>query len=182
MNTGKEGMEKRSDAVTLGRLEFREEAGGLEVHGPGFIAQLAHEHGIRLLLWLASWYPKALAPACFRVSIGDQHAEIQVSQHAPPEYHQGMVETVLAEILRRAAPGEAPERPAGPAILAGLRVYGFDLDPEKAWDGRIIPPHWLVMLPITARDRTPRLDIASKQKQIDAILAPHQGEQGGAKE
>lgn len=45
---------------------------------------------------------EALAPARFRVSVGDHHAEIQVSQTAPAAYHQGMVETVVAEAMRRA--------------------------------------------------------------------------------
>jgi hypothetical protein len=52
--------------------------------------------------------PEAQPPARFRVSIGDQHAEIQVSQHAPPEYHQGMIETAIAEVLRRATPVRSP--------------------------------------------------------------------------
>jgi hypothetical protein len=45
---------------------------------------------------------EALVPARFRVSVGDHHAEIQVSQTAPAAYHQGMVETVVAEAMRRA--------------------------------------------------------------------------------
>jgi hypothetical protein len=46
--------------------------------------------------------PAALAPARFRVSMGDHHAEIEVSQTAPAAYHQGMVETVVSEAMRRA--------------------------------------------------------------------------------
>jgi hypothetical protein len=53
---------------------------------------------------------KALEPGRFRVSVGDHHAEIQVSQTAPTAYHQGMVETVVAEAMRRALASRAPLR------------------------------------------------------------------------
>jgi hypothetical protein len=64
------------------------------------------------------------------------------------------------------SPTPAPTR----ELLAGIRVYGFDLEPDPAWDGRIIPPHWLVMLPVTDADRAARVDIETKQAQIDAAL------------
>jgi len=52
-------------------------------------------------------------PARFRVSVGDHHAEIRVSPNAPAAYHQGMVEAVVAEAMRRAlgrvpSPGGEP--------------------------------------------------------------------------
>lgn len=68
-------------------------------------------------------------PARFRVSIGDHHAEIQVQPNAPEAYHQGMVQTAIAEVLRRASPGhEVP-------TLEGQSNVGTPADPGEISDG-----------------------------------------------
>lgn len=64
---------------------------------------------------------------------------------------------------------ETPTNTPAPLPLDGLRIYGFDMDPDKAWDGRIIPPHWLVQIPYTKADHGK--SITDKQAEVDAFLA-----------
>jgi len=76
-----------------------------------------------------------------------------------------MEEGSASASLQRAASGQIRE------ALAGLRVYGFDMDPEGALDDKPVPPHWTILLPITEADKASRMDIRSKQEQILSLLA-----------
>lgn len=80
------------------------------------------------------------------------------------------VDEVLPAPLQVEEEGEPRQggEPSGLVEIQGIRIYGFDLDPEKAWDGRIIPPHWLAMIPITQEERERGISLKDK---IDAVAA-----------
>jgi hypothetical protein len=62
------------------------------------------------------------------------------------------------------------------ALFNGLKLYGFDMEPGKDWEGKEIPPHWLLMLPITEQDRNGRIDLDTKESQILKAIAKAEAE------
>lgn len=62
---------------------------------------------------------------------------------------------------------------AARAFFAGLSVYGFDGSRDPDWQGKPVPPHWMLMLPMTKAEMSGEAgeSIQSKGEKLAAVLA-----------